>query len=299
MIRIMSTRPAKLTHYYYLCQRLRAPPCPSVTVTVNNHNHSHNHNSLPSTTRSYYSYAARRGTIPTTTTLSSPSPLSSPSSSFSGRNKNNCSSTWHHHQFPIHAQYNRLQFRYFDHRKKRKTSTKKKVNPFKVLSIPEGVTLYKDAKKKFLKIAMKNHPDTIASGDNTVSDEEREKMRDTFIQARIAFESLAEDPSDGMAIMKEDLDEAMDNFDSWFKSETGLNTPFQFDMDPATMKEVASMTEKIGGGLDRDGGMWALARMVTASVKSGSGAGTPLRLEAGDVKDRVANGSLLRRRRKR
>jgi hypothetical protein len=190
-----------------------------------------------------------------------------------------------------------MQFRYFDHRKKkRKPAKTKKSNPFKVLEIPEGATLYKDAKKKFLRIAMKNHPDTI-SGD--VSDQEREQMRDTFISARMAFESLAEDPSDGTAILAEELDEAMANFDSWFEAETGLNTPFQFAMDPATMKEVASMTEKIGGGLDRDGGMWALARMVTASVKSGSDAGTPLRLEAGDVKDRVVNGSLLRRRRKR
>ena len=64
------------------------------------------------------------------------------------------------------------------------------------------------------------------------------------------------------------------------------------------MKEVAAMTETIGGGLDRDGGMWALARMVTASVKAGSDAAVMLRLESGDVKDRVINGQ-LRRRRKR
>ena len=186
-----------------------------------------------------------------------------------------------------------MQFRYFDARKKRKAN--KKDNPFKVLNIPEGATLYKDAKKKFLRIAMKNHPDTI-SGD--VSEEDRNKMRDIFIRARIAFESLAEDPMDGMAILAEDLEDAMENFDSWFKSETGFETPFQFDMDPETMKEVAAMTETIGGGLDRDGGMWALARMVTASVKSGSDAAVMLRLESGEVKDRVINGQ-LRRRRKR
>ena len=199
------------------------------------------------------------------------------------------------HRFPI-VRHNRLQFRYFDQRKQRRSSTRKKANPFKILNIPEGATLYKDAKKKFLQIAMKNHPDTISVD---VSDEKKEEMRDIFIQARIAFEGLAEDPSDGLAILAEDLNEAMENFDSWFKSETGFNTPFQFDMDPATMKEVASMTEKLGGGLDRDGGMWALARMVTESVKSGSDAGTPLRLEAGDSsKGRVVTGS-MRRRRKR
>ena len=197
------------------------------------------------------------------------------------------------HQFPT-LPHNRLQFRYFDHRKKRKT--KKKDNPFKALNIPEGDITYKDAKKRFLQIAMTNHPDT-ASGD--VSEEDREKMRDTFIRARRAFESLAEDPMDGTAILAEDLEDAMENFDSWFKSETGFDTPFQLDMDPETMKEVARMTDKLGGGLDRDGGMWNLARMVTASVKSGSDAGAMLRLDSGDVKDkRTVNGSLRRRRRR-
>lgn len=191
--------------------------------------------------------------------------------------------------------YQRLQYRFFDNRMRKKR--KRKDNPFKVLGIPEGVVLYKDAKKKFLKIAMKNHPDTI-SGD--VSEEDKEAMRETFIRARMAFESLAEDPMDGTAILATELEDAMENFDSWFKNETGLNTPFQFDMDPETMKEVASMTEKIGGGLDRDGGMWALARMVTSAVKSGSDAATVLRLESGDVKDRGRSpDGALRRRRKR
>lgn len=31
----------------------------------------------------------------------------------------------------------------------------------------------------------------------------------------------------------------------------------------ATMKEVAKITETVKGGLDRDGGMWTLTRMVT------------------------------------
>eukprot|EP00567_Pseudictyota_dubia_P010124 CAMPEP_0197462716 /NCGR_PEP_ID=MMETSP1175-20131217/59883_1 /TAXON_ID=1003142 /ORGANISM="Triceratium dubium, Strain CCMP147" /LENGTH=64 /DNA_ID=CAMNT_0042998297 /DNA_START=15 /DNA_END=205 /DNA_ORIENTATION=- len=42
-------------------------------------------------------------------------------------------------------------------------------------------------------------------------------------------------------------------FDAWFEHETGHSNPFQFDLDPATMREVADMTEEIGGGLDRDG----------------------------------------------
>ena len=103
---------------------------------------------------------------------------------------------------------------------------------------------------------MKNHPDT--HHDHTITEEERDQMRDVFIKSRIAFEELMADPTDGTAIRKSEAEEcAMENFDSWFKSETGFATPFQFDMDPETMKEVASMTETIGGdsGLDRDGGM--------------------------------------------
>lgn len=200
-----------------------------------------------------------------------------------------------HLHLPSPLLYQSIQVRYFDHRKKKK-KTKKRKDPFKVLGIPEA-SLYKHVKKKFLQIAMKNHPDTH---EDSMSEEEKEKMRDIFINARIAFESLVED-DDGTAILKEDKEDAMENFDSWFKSETGLNTPFQFDMDPETMKEVAEMTDEIGGGLDRDGGMWALAKMVTATVKSGGDAATMLRLEAGDTKqdrDRRVNGQ-LRRRRKR
>ena len=67
------------------------------------------------------------------------------------------------------------------------------------------------------------------------------------------------------------------------------------------MQEVAKMTEELSVGLDRDGGMWTLAKMVTSAVKSGGEAGTLLRLDAGDVKG--ANGGSgtgpLRRRRKR
>jgi hypothetical protein len=200
----------------------------------------------------------------------------------------------HHHSIP------NLQVRFFDYRKaKKKKPTAAHNNPFKILKIPEGATLYKDAKKKFLQIAMKNHPDM---GSQDLSEQEKEEMRETFIQARMAFEKLAEDPMDGTAILKVDLEDAMENFDSWFRSETGLETPFQFDLDPQTMKEVATMTETIGGGLDRDGGMWALARMVTASVKAGSDAATVLRLESGDVKgngDRAVGSTSLRRVRKR
>jgi hypothetical protein len=175
--------------------------------------------------------------------------------------------------------------------------------------MPEG-SLYGDVKKKFLKIAMTNHPDTHRSRAGEISDHDRDAMRETFIAARIAFESLTEDPVTKMAVrvrdvLADDPRTREGNFDSWFHSETGWSTPFDFDMDPQTMKEVAKMTETVGAGdsagLDRDGGMWALARMVASAVKTGSDAASILRLEAGDVKDggrNKSNDGELRRRRK-
>jgi hypothetical protein len=48
-----------------------------------------------------------------------------------------------------------------------------------------------------------------------------------------------------------------------------------------------------------DGGMWTLARMVTASIKSGGdGRDAILSLEAGTIRDRAIDG-VLRRKKKR
>ena len=119
--------------------------------------------------------------------------------------------------------------------------------------------------------------------------------------ARQAFEQLMEGP-DGLVMLKSESDNYQDdvgsnNMDEWFKHETGYDMPF---LDHATMKEVAKMTEEVGGGLDRDGGMWTLAKMVTNAVNSGNGADAAsiLRLEAGDIRDRQING-ILRRKRQR
>ena len=187
------------------------------------------------------------------------------------------------------------QFRWFDARRKKKKPKMK--NPWKILGIKESDQLpYKKVKTIFLKLAMANHPDTHEAE----SEEDAEKMRDKFIKARMAFESLTEGP-DGLAIRKEDYEDAMENFDSWFKQETGHDTPFSF-LDPETMKEVALMTDEVGsgdaGGLDRDGGMWALARMVRSTVKAGGDAGAMLRLESGDVKEQHVGGGLRRKRRR-
>lgn len=68
------------------------------------------------------------------------------------------------------------------------------------------------------------------------------------------------------------------------------------------MREVAEMTDDIGGGLDRDGGMWTLAKMVSNTVKSGKEAGSMLRLEAGKTNkedDGIAPGQMGKLRRRR
>lgn len=176
------------------------------------------------------------------------------------------------------------------------SGSKRKVvsDPFMTLGIVRNDTLqYSHVKRTFLKIAMKYHPDTTIN----CTDIEREKNKDLFVTARMAFESIIAGPN-GVAILKTEADdyvEEEDDFEEWFKSETGYDIPF---MDAATMKEVADMTETVGGGLDRDGGMWTLARMVTNTVKEGGDARSVLQLEAGVIRDRAING-ILRRRRKR
>jgi hypothetical protein len=176
---------------------------------------------------------------------------------------------------------------YYKNRRK-----EKKVNPYAVLGVSKNET-YKVVRKSFIRIAMKHHPDTAEAS----TPEEEDKNREIFIAARSAFDMLTECPTEGLAIMKSESELAKEeDVDVWFKEETGYDMPF---MDAQTMKEVAEMTEKVGGGqgLDRDGGMWTLARMVTDNVKNG-GDGNILRLEAGDVRDRGIDGILRRRRRR-
>lgn len=156
---------------------------------------------------------------------------------------------------------------------------------------------YALVKKTFLQLAMKHHPDTTTA----TTPEELEKHKQLFMEMREAFERIVEGP-DGRAILREETEKNQqacwhdeNEFNSWFHQETGHDMPF---MDAQTMKEVAEMTETVGGGLDRDGGMWTLARMVTQNLKNGGDGMDVLRLEAGDVRSREING-VLRRRRKR
>ena len=174
----------------------------------------------------------------------------------------------------------------------RLNTNKKKDNPFKTLGITES-TPYGVAKKRFLKIAMENHPDTSV----VENDKDRDRLRDIFIAARRAFEQLVEAP-DGSIVLKDDA-ASMPDFDDWFKQETGHRNPFDVNLDPQTMKEVAAMTEEVGGGLDRDGGMWQLAKSITAAHNAGGDASAILRLEGGEInyKNRRIDGELRRRRR--
>ena len=167
-------------------------------------------------------------------------------------------------------------------------------DPFATLGIVRSPTMkYTNVKSKFLKIAMKYHPDMTSQ----CTDAEREANKDLFVSARKAFESIVANP-DGMAILKTEADnyiEEEDDFEVWFKNEAGYDIPF---MDAATMKEVAEMTDTVGGGLDRDGGMWTLARMVANTVREGGDSKSILQLDAGIIRDRAIDG-ILRRRRKR
>jgi DnaJ domain len=164
------------------------------------------------------------------------------------------------------------------------------IDAFAVLGVTRSHK-YVAVKSAFLQIAMKHHPDTVTAD----TEDERESSKEIFVAARKAFEAIVAGP-DGLAILKSETADYVDeDLDQWFKSETGYDMPF---MDAATMKEVAEMTESVGGGLDRDGGMWTLARMVADTVKSGGDGRSLLQLEAGVVRDRSIDGILRRKRRR-
>ncbi|KAL7508346.1 hypothetical protein ACHAXN_005431 [Cyclotella atomus] len=173
--------------------------------------------------------------------------------------------------------------------------------PFRTLKIPKDSS-FAHAKKSFLKIAMKHHPDTFSQDD---SEEKRKKSQDIFMRCRSALESLVECESTGVALLRTEVEEARtmsnEEFDSWFEQETGKQSPFALNIDAATMREVASMHEDMEGshGLDRDGGMWHLASLISSTVKSGKDGADLLKLEAGNVKEEEEAKGQLEKRRKR
>ncbi len=80
--------------------------------------------------------------------------------------------------------------------------------PFRALSIPKSST-YAAAKKSFLKIAMKNHPDTLLqhlSKDDPSYQQTLEKCTDKFRKARLAFESLVQDEDTGLCRLKVEVE---------------------------------------------------------------------------------------------
>eukprot|EP00986_Skeletonema_menzelii_P006911 scaffold2619_cov150-Skeletonema_menzelii.AAC.2 len=103
---------------------------------------------------------------------------------------------------------------------------------------------------------MKHHPDTVGND----CQETQQKSQIIFMKCRKALESLEECPKTGIAILKTTAElkrRSMSNeeFDEWFEEETGHRQPFQFDLDPKVMREVADMHNDMEGshGLDRDG----------------------------------------------
>lgn len=88
-------------------------------------------------------------------------------------------------------------------------STKKSSSPcpYKTLSIPKK-SKYSQAKKTFLQIAMKNHPDTIhqhISKDDEMYNEKIAQSVELFRRARVAFEALVED-DDGFCVLRVDVE---------------------------------------------------------------------------------------------
>mmetsp|Transcript_24524 Transcript_24524/g.37792 ORF Transcript_24524/g.37792 Transcript_24524/m.37792 type:complete len:268 (-) Transcript_24524:201-1004(-) len=175
------------------------------------------------------------------------------------------------------------------------TVTKKLPCPFKTLGVSKSAK-YKKVKTMFLQIAMSHHPDT----NKAETEEQEKKYREAFIKARQAFESLMESEDGGVMLKPLEEETSDQEFDNWFMKETGHSSPYSF-LDPQTMKEVAEMEENIGHGLDRDGGMWTLAAMVSNAVKDGKDGASLLRLEAGEVKEVNGHidGELRRTRRNR
>lgn len=182
----------------------------------------------------------------------------------------------------------------------------KVADPFRVLKIPKDAP-YSQARMAFLKIAMRHHPDTVGSE----CEETQKRSQEIFMRCRSALESLVECEETGGCLLrseeeadKESRSMSDEEFDKWFEKETGHQNPFQFNLDPAVMREVASMHDDMAGshGLDRDGGMWHLASLITSAVKKGKdGAEEVLKLEAGNARpgeETEAKGRLERRRKR-
>ena len=130
-----------------------------------------------------------------------------------------------------------------------------------------------------------------------------------FIKIKNAFDQIRESPN-GTAILNDQEDEPVmsnEEYESWFYSETGkhMNNIGELNSSKETIKEVSEMISKsadmnVDEGameLDRSGGIWAMAKMISqdANDNAASIMGGVLRLEEGETKSPLKN----RRRRRR
>lgn len=159
--------------------------------------------------------------------------------------------------------------------------------PFQILGISK-TSSYSEAKKAFIQLALKHHPDTAA--------DKTRRNDDKFSQIREAFESIVDD--NGRAILRNNSNTSTwtdESLDAWFYYETGKHLAFH--MDAKTRREVAQVHETMApGGLDK-GGMWQMAAMI--ATRKTTGEEHPLQVTCGRQDSSNKTTSAGRRRRKK
>ncbi len=184
--------------------------------------------------------------------------------------------------------------------KKRNFSQIRSDNPYEILGISKSAT-YAEAKKRFLELALKHHPDHASTdnpGDQIVS-----KKPDDFIRFREAFESLKES-MDGKITEVEEGDSTWtdEEFLAWYYEETS-QSDLTLKMDMKTRKEVIDVVKSAQsqGGLDR-GGIWEWARRMAEEEEIIKEKKNKIKRTVGlgaGAKSSDATTSSLRRRRKK
>ena len=174
-------------------------------------------------------------------------------------------------------------------------------NPFEVLGIPKSAT-YSEAKQRFLQLALKYHPDHVATKGDEPSEQAKNKMADDFIRLRKAFESLKETMDGDIAQIEEGESSWTDEeFNAWYYEETG-HSDLMFRMDMKTRREVIDVVknEQAQGGLDR-GGIWEMARRMAEEEAILKENKNKIKRTVGlnDGGKSSANSGLQRRRRKK
>ena len=182
--------------------------------------------------------------------------------------------------------------------------------PFVTLGIPRSSS-YATVKARFIKLAMKLHPDIVEKQKKEATlNNNTTRTADKFIAVRTAFEAIVES-DDGTAVLREGYEYAEaaeskktglreEEFEAWFHEETGHRVPYNYDdmstrhIDPAILREVAAVTEGMSqGGLDK-GGMWQYARELQEKAKKGDM--PSLRVSDGGSSSSTSKGRRRRRR---